>query len=124
MGGYDGYSMSNRARAAYDDGLVPLSKITAATLADAGLPISARAFRALIRGGWITPAEWHHTSKQYNRTHFYDLADVAEQIATTSRVVIEAAIDGRIMDRYALYEYNRQHGLTGPQPLGLPEGDS
>jgi hypothetical protein len=61
MAGYDGFSMSNNARAAYDAGLVPASKT--------GVP--AELVRRFVR-----PAEWHHTSARYNCTHFYDRAEV------------------------------------------------
>ena len=38
MAGYDGYSMSNNAVNAYDDGMVPLSKINSAWLSEHGIP--------------------------------------------------------------------------------------
>lgn len=61
MAGYaDDYSMSMNALTAYDDGLVPLSK----------LPKIKGVTSANIRA--IVPAEeWHHTSARYNRTKFY-----------------------------------------------------
>lgn len=74
-GGYDGYSMSNRARAAYADGLKPLYKLTAADLPDGWTLAKARA--AAEQGVW-TPAEWHHTGSKYNETNFYDPAELVE----------------------------------------------
>lgn len=62
MSGYFGYSMSNNAVAAYDDGLVPASKIT-------GVPA------ALVRE-FCRRAEWHHTSSHFNRTDFYRPSEV------------------------------------------------
>lgn len=63
MAGYSpDFSMSNNAIAAYAEGRVPASKIP-------GVP--AALVRKFCRVG-----EWHHTSKAYNRTPFYDPAEV------------------------------------------------
>ena len=63
MAGYNyAAGMSNNAVAAYDDGLLPASKIK-------GIPA------ALIEAH-CRYAEWHHSSKAYNRTKFYDPAYV------------------------------------------------
>lgn len=58
MAGYDGYSMSNNAVAAYDEGLLPASKIKQVPT-------------ALIEQ-FVRYSEWHHSSKNYNRVKFYD----------------------------------------------------
>lgn len=58
MAGYCGYSMSNNAVAAYDNGLRPASKIP-------GVPA------ALVRE-FCGSDEWHHSSKAYNKVFFYD----------------------------------------------------
>lgn len=63
MAGYSpDYSMSNNAIAAYDGGLVPASKIP-------GIP-------AVLVKQFCRRAEWHHTSKAFNRTDFFDPAEV------------------------------------------------
>lgn len=62
MAGYHGFSMSNNAVAAYNDGLVPASKVP-------GVPA------ALVKAH-CRPAEWHHASKAFNRVNFYDPAKV------------------------------------------------
>lgn len=59
MSGYHNYSMSNRAVAAYRNGLLPLSKIKA--------PAAFKKVAAELAGY----EEWHHTSKMYNKTYFY-----------------------------------------------------
>lgn len=59
MAGYCGFSMSNNAVAAYREGLVPASKV------GSGIPA------ALIREH-CRYSEWHHTSKHFNATEFYD----------------------------------------------------
>lgn len=62
MAGYNGFSMSNNAVAAYENGLVPASKVP-------GVPA------ALVKAH-CRPSEWHHSSKNYNRVNFYDPAEV------------------------------------------------
>ena len=80
MSGYDGYSMSNRARQAYADGKMPLSKIKKKDLEDAGIDVSLAEFKKAAKAGIIQPSEWHHTSKRYNQTDFYDLESISELI--------------------------------------------
>ena len=58
MAGYNGFSMSNNAVAAYDDGLLPASKI--------------KQVPAMLIERFVRYAEWHHSSKAYNRVKFYD----------------------------------------------------
>lgn len=58
MAGYNGFSMSNNAVAAYSNGLVPASKIP-------GVPA------ALVRE-FVRPDEWHHSSKNYNTVDFFN----------------------------------------------------
>lgn len=62
MTGYDGSSMSNRARETYARGLVPASKV-------------GRVPAALVRQ-FCKPESWHHTSKNFNKTEFFDPAQV------------------------------------------------
>jgi hypothetical protein len=62
MAGYNGFSMSNNAVAAYNDGLVPASKVS-------GVPA------ALVKAH-CRPTEWHHSSKNFNRVNFYDPTEV------------------------------------------------
>lgn len=63
MAGYYGYSMSNNAVDAYENGRFPASKI------GRGIPVK------LIREH-CGEGEYHHTSKHYNVTYFYDKAEV------------------------------------------------
>lgn len=87
MAGYDGYSMSNNARMAYQGGYKPLSKwtkkdIIAALVDDRGEDdfvkkvekYSVKVLRKVI----LEVKEWHHTSKEYNRTNFYGIVDTQE----------------------------------------------
>ena len=58
--GYDGYSMSKRAVAAYEDGKLTYSK----------LPLWAK---RMVDSGMATTDEWHHTSSYGNQTPFYNV---------------------------------------------------
>lgn len=60
MAGYNGYSMSNNAVAAYNDGLLPASKI--------------KQVPTILIERFVRAAEWHHISKAYNPVNFYDPA--------------------------------------------------
>lgn len=86
-GGYDGQSMSNRARAAYDLGEKPMSKWTKDEIIEAVLDyldetkaetaISVDEIKALpawlLRQEFLTYRSWHHTGALYNTTDFYGL---------------------------------------------------
>ncbi|MBB6478223.1 hypothetical protein HNR45_001293 [Negativicoccus succinicivorans] len=86
-GGYDGNSMSNRARAAYDLGEKPMSKWTKDEIieavedyldeTEAETAISVDEIKALpawlLRQEFLTYRSWHHTGAFYNATDFYGL---------------------------------------------------
>lgn len=86
-GGYDGNSMSNRARAAYDLGEKPMSKWTKDEIIEAvedylyeeepETAISIDEIKALpawlLRQEFLTYRSWHHTGAFYNATDFYGL---------------------------------------------------
>jgi len=67
VAGYSGYSKSNNAVAAEEAGLLTATA-AAKALRAAGLRGCDSRAVALV----LNPAEWHHTSKMYNRTHYYD----------------------------------------------------
>ena len=79
--GYDGYSMSNNARMAYEDCReMPLSKWTKTELLSAikSYNVSADIILALqkhntdtLRRELLMYSGWHHTSEYYNKTNFY-----------------------------------------------------
>lgn len=78
--GYDGYSMSNNARYAYDNAEQPLSKWTKTELLSAirSYNVSADIILALqkhntdtLRRELLMYSGWHHTSEYYNKTNFY-----------------------------------------------------
>lgn len=83
MAGYSGWSMSNNAVAAYEDGEKPLSKWTKTDIFDAmseqeiELKCSMENLRKLpakiLKEVCLTRSSWHHTSSHYNKTDFYSL---------------------------------------------------
>jgi hypothetical protein len=77
MAGYNGYSKSNNAVEAEERGCYPLTRATA-VLADASRITRAEARRILVA---IGPVEWHHTSKMYNATKYYDARNVADVLS-------------------------------------------
>lgn len=68
--GYNGFSKSNNACAAEDSGKFPAS-VAARML---GVPVEF----VLDFGA----AEWHHTSKFYNQTKYFDVEAIREHLAT------------------------------------------
>lgn len=80
--GYSGYSMSNNAVAAYENGEMPKSKWTKTLILEAlndmdvateiqnaakKLPVNA------LKEIFLHKTSWHHTSKMYNATDFYSV---------------------------------------------------
>lgn len=83
MAGYNGFSMSNNAVAAYEDGEKPLSKWTKTDIFDAineqevELKCSIEKLKKLpakvLKEVCLIYSSWHHTSNHYNKTDFYSL---------------------------------------------------
>lgn len=69
MAGYHGFSKSNNAVAAEEDGRFPASVLAKR------IGVKTGAIKALM-----SPSEWHHTSSRYNRTNYYDEAEALEMI--------------------------------------------
>ncbi len=87
MAGYDGYSMSNNARAAYEAGERPMTKWTKRAIIEAVAMETDELERGLLEklrkeeliDLFLEWRGWHHTSKMYNRTNFYGV-NVDEEI--------------------------------------------
>jgi hypothetical protein len=89
LAGYKGYSMSNNAVKAYDEGRMPLSKWTKTAILEAvesylksyGNGKYFSKFENLSKKDLSqflsTDGEWHHTSKYYNKTVFYSINESA-----------------------------------------------
>jgi hypothetical protein len=81
MAGYNGYSMSNNAVSAYEDGEKPLSKWTKfsiiETIENAEISIPEEKMQTLKNlkvaqlKTLLYNSSWHHTSNHYNKTEFY-----------------------------------------------------
>lgn len=87
MAGYNGFSMSNNAVAAYEKGEKPLSKWTKTDILE-GIEKAIRKEELtlncsmeklkklnvkLLKEICLTYSSWHHTSNHYNKTEFYSL---------------------------------------------------
>ena len=82
--GYDGYSMSNNARAAYANDEKPLSKWSKEDILYCASRINK--YKAMLlkkvslddlRSHLLTRTSWHHTSSYYNQTDFYSFDEEA-----------------------------------------------
>ena len=78
--GYDGWSMSNNARDAYERGEKPLSKWRKADILDELKKIAPDKVSMVekynletLKKYLLTRSAWHHTSMYYNETDFYSL---------------------------------------------------
>lgn len=89
MSGYNGFSMSNNAVLAYENGLKPYSKWTKCDILDC-LSVDSCTVKKLrkysvqtLKDYFLQYTEWHHTSNYFNCTDFYsvkecDLIDFVE----------------------------------------------
>lgn len=108
MAGYNGFSMSNNAVAAYEDGERPLSKWTKADIfeiiededREIKLKCSIDKLRKLpvkiLKDVCLTYSSWHHTSSHYNKTDFYSLDVKAIENLTDERIdelIVECKAD-------------------------------
>jgi hypothetical protein len=92
MAGYDGYSMSNNAVAAYEDGEAPASEVARRI----GRGATAKAVAEVL-----PRSSWHHTSKMYNCTNFYDLDAAAHELASDAiHDVRKIGWDGSTVERF------------------------
>ena len=88
-GGYDGRSMSNRARRAYENGEMPLSKWTKSAMVEAILDSAVtreidvaredieRLTVSELRSNFLRKSSWHHTGALYNATDFWSINEDA-----------------------------------------------
>lgn len=68
MAGYSGYSKSNNAIDAENDGKYPKTRAIQIVRSKTG----CTAKRAWVILEEIYDGEWHHSSKYYNAVHYYD----------------------------------------------------
>lgn len=81
--GYIGYSMSRRAAEAYEDGQKPLSKWTKSAILEEIKKLYGEDLYNIVKDWkhdrlksvFLESAGWHHTSKYFNKTYFYEVID-------------------------------------------------
>ncbi len=98
MAGYSGYSMSNNAVDAYENGEKPYSKWTKQDLLigysqvckESGFEIYdlSKIRVDILKRQLLVCSSWHHTSSRYNKTDFYEISvDACERL--TEEIVKE-----------------------------------
>lgn len=119
MAGYNGYSMSNNAVAAYANGEKPYSKWTKAEILSE-IPENIRGeakqlTASELKALFLKRTSWHHTSSHYNRTDFYS---VTCEVSDTdiSRMIAMRAIQQpkeekmiKALVHYLTWEGTRKH---------------
>ena len=103
MGGYSGYSRSNNALAAEAEGKLPLTRAIPELAKKTGMS-RAEARELLTKQG---PSEWHHTSKEYNRTNYFDVNQAVRWFEDAPK---RAAFEPFRADMIAAHT-----GFSGPQ---------
>lgn len=102
MAGYDGYSMSNNAVAAYEAGEAPWSKarvivagwivVKPKIMARIGAASKKEIMELLSVGKKrkvFFRSSWHHTSKKYNCTDFFNPAEVYAKLIKEAEYLAE-----------------------------------
>lgn len=119
MAGYDNYSMSNNAVAAYQTGEKPKSKWTKKEIIEelrnqtedlkVGINTLEKLPVSTLREIALVQSSWHHTSSHFNRTYFYmvDASRITEEdlIAEPKGVIGEI----RVKAHYLEWSGTRNH---------------
>lgn len=138
--GYSGYSMSNRAVAAYESGEKPLSKWRKSDiineLDDAGVDTSIlKKYSAhTLKKYFLVMSSWHHTSGYLNETDFYkvksreihaeDLDRIEENFKKSKAAKKEDPDIEKAKIRYGVWEGTRKHPkLVEEEAYALIKGD-
>ncbi len=100
MAGYNGYSMSNNAVEAYENGEKPMSKWTKADIlyelkkVDPGsVELAKKLTVSELKGRLLKRTSWHHTSSKFNQTDFYSFDEIEAESFKAER--IEKIIENR-----------------------------
>lgn len=94
MAGYNGYSMSNNAVTAYENGEMPLSKWTKREIifaisninTDVDENLVKKLTKQTLQDEFLSLSSWHHTSKFYNQTNFYEIDEEAVEELTNEKL--------------------------------------
>lgn len=109
MSGYSGYSMSNNALKAYFDGEMPMSKWSkVAILASVDFSFFSENQKKeiekqpleILRKVFLISRGWHHTSKEYNRTPFFGIAEISDVETANCRMLEIEEIVSENKDRF------------------------
>lgn len=124
--GYSGYSMSNNAVDAYENGEKPLSKWSKADILDAFGEIDDSKVALLsgvslpvLRKHLLYNSSWHHTSKMYNKTKFYAIDEDAVNDLSKETISKWIAEDNKSVKSYkADFDYTvKENGKTVTKTL-------
>jgi hypothetical protein len=101
MAGYNGYSKSNNAIEAEQEGKFPASILAKK------LKVKTEAIKALLK-----PCEWHHTSNWYNRTDYYDMEEALEKLDKLKTFKSEKIVKTYIADvEFVEWSGTRKHPI-------------
>lgn len=95
--GYTGYSMSNRAVEAYENGEKPFSKWTKKEIIEKltneysnvnfNLSVLKQAPAKVVKNLILVKTSWHHTSNRCNRTDFYSIDELQLSSLTNEKII-------------------------------------
>lgn len=93
MAGYNGYSMSNNAVAAYENGEKPMSKWTKTDMLyelkkvnPEIVELAKKLTVSELKSRLLKWTSWHHTSSKFNQTDFYSFDEIAAESFTEERI--------------------------------------
>lgn len=118
MAGYDNYSMSNNAVAAYQTGEKPKSKWTKKEIIEElrdqseDLKVDIKALEKLpvstLREIALVQSSWHHTSSHFNRTDFY-MVDASRIEEEDLKIEKKEITEKRVRAHYLEWSGTRNH---------------
>ena len=118
MAGYDNYSMSNNAVAAYETGEKPKSKWTKKEIIEElrdqseDLKVDIKALEKLpvstLREIALVQSSWHHTSSYFNRTDFY-MVDASRIEEEDLKIEKKEITEKRVRAHYLEWSGTRKH---------------
>ena len=87
---------NNAVWAEEEEGMRTKSKITAKWLREGGINEKVGFVKFLIKVGHTLPTEFHHTSKYFNKTAYYSIEDIAEQLENVDPIWREIYADPKL----------------------------
>lgn len=115
--GYDGYRMSNRAVAAYENGEKPLSKWTKKLILSRieelteeekliiNISMLSKCSKQVLQDYFLFMSSWHHTGKYCNETSFYDVdIDKLKELTENTNIINELLAKSKIKENKKITE--------------------